>query len=164
MEFCQKARRKGQSEAPMKVMNIIHDSIVDGEGLRTVVFLAGCPHMCEGCHNKQSWNINNGFDMSVDEVFEEIMKNPLTNVTYSGGEPLLHASELIELSEKIRKHSEKDIWLYSGYTYEQILSNEKHSALLAYCDVLVDGPFEIKNRDLTLLYRGSSNQRIIELT
>ncbi|MCY8619931.1 anaerobic ribonucleoside-triphosphate reductase activating protein, partial [Bacillus haynesii] len=118
------------------------------EGLRTVVFLAGCPHMCEGCHNKQSWNINNGFDMSVDEVFEEIMKNPLTNVTYSGGEPLLHAGELIELSEKIKQHSEKDIWLYSGYTYEQILKNEKHSALLAYCDVLVDGPFEIKKRDL----------------
>lgn len=144
MEFGEKTRRKGQSEASMKVMNIIHDSIVDGEGLRTVVFLAGCPHMCEGCHNKQSWNINNGFDMSVDEVFEEIMKNPLTNVTYSGGEPLLHAGELIELSEKIKQHSEKDIWLYSGYTYEQILKNEKHSALLAYCDVLVDGPFELK--------------------
>lgn len=120
--------------------------------------------MCEGRHNKQSWNINNGFDMTIDEVFEEIMTNPLTNVTYSGGEPLLHTAELIELSKKIKRNSEKDIWLYSGYTYEQILNNDKHSALLEYCDVLVDGPFEIKKRDLTLLYRGSSNQRIIKLS
>ena len=127
----------------MKVMNIIHDSIVDGEGLRTVVFLAGCPHMCEGCHNKQSWNINNGFDMSVDEVFEEIMKTRLQTSPIQEGAAFA-CRRTDRAVRKIKQHSEKDIWLYSGYTYEQILKNEKHSALLAYCDVLVDGPFELK--------------------
>ncbi|WZX99699.1 anaerobic ribonucleoside-triphosphate reductase activating protein [Bacillus sp. FSL W7-1360] len=150
----------------MKVMNIIHDSVVDGEGLRTVLFLAGCPHACKGCHNEESWHISNGTTMSVEEVFQEIMSNPLTNITYSGGEPLIHAKELIQLSILIKQSSNKNIWLYSGYTHEQILShpNAHYRHLLLYCDVLVDGKFERDKRDLTLLYRGSRNQRLIQLT
>jgi anaerobic ribonucleoside-triphosphate reductase activating protein len=165
MELCQKTRRTRPSEAPMKVMNIIHDSIVDGEGLRTVLFLAGCPHRCEGCHNQQSWDLENGIDMTVGEVFQEMMRNPLTNVTYSGGEPFWHAGELLQLSKKLKQCSKKTIWVYSGYTYEQIINhpNTNYRELLRYCDVLVDGKYEHSSRDLTLLYRGSRNQRIINL-
>lgn len=146
----------------MKVMNIIHDSVVDGEGLRTVIFFAGCPHFCKGCHNPKSWNIHNGTEMTIDEVLKEVASNPLTNVTLSGGEPFYQANEVSELAKEIKKLG-KNIWAYSGYTIEQLLENEDHRLLLSYCDVLVDGPFVLAERDLTLTFRGSRNQRIIDL-
>ncbi|MBS4218555.1 anaerobic ribonucleoside-triphosphate reductase activating protein [Bacillus sp. FJAT-49711] len=149
----------------MKVMNIIHDSVVDGEGLRTVVFFAGCPHFCKGCHNPKSWNHNNGIEMTVDDVVKEIVSNPLTDVTLSGGEPFFQAKEVYELA-KILKSFGKNIWIYSGYTLEQLLfsSHPYFRKLLSCCDVLVDGPFVLKERDLTLSFKGSKNQRIINLT
>lgn len=149
----------------MKIMAIHHDSVVDGEGLRTVVFFAGCPHMCKGCHNPESWNINNGTDMTVDELVREVASNPLTDVTFSGGEPFLQAKEASEAAKKL-KAMNKNIWIYTGYTLEELLaSNDPYKLeLLRYCDVLVDGPFLEEERDLSLTFRGSRNQRIIDLS
>lgn len=148
----------------MKILNIIHDSIVDGPGLRTVLFVAGCPHRCLGCHNPQSWNKENGIEMSVDEVYEEIMSNPLANVTFSGGEPFLYAKELSLLAEKLKDHK-KNIWCYTGYTLSYIreYGTQDMVRLLSSIDTLVDGPFILKEKDLTLSFRGSLNQNIINI-
>ncbi|MDC2867675.1 MULTISPECIES: anaerobic ribonucleoside-triphosphate reductase activating protein [unclassified Bacillus (in: firmicutes)] len=148
----------------MRVMNIIHDSVVDGEGLRTVVFFAGCPHRCFGCHNPQSWNICNGTEMTKEEIINEIEKNPLTDVTFSGGDPFFQAAEIKELAKNV-KDLQKNLWIYTGYTFEEIQNSQNNDMieLLHYADVLVDGRFELEMRDLTLPFRGSSNQRIIRL-
>ena len=145
----------------MKVLNIIHDSVVDGEGLRTVIFFAGCPHFCKGCHNPESWNIRNGTDMSVDEVVAECLSNPLTDVTLSGGDPFFQAKEVNEVAKRL-KAAGKNIWAYTGYTLEALLERDgDYLALVKHCDVLIDGPFILSERDLSLDFRGSRNQRII---
>ncbi|MEH6890219.1 anaerobic ribonucleoside-triphosphate reductase activating protein [Bacillus sp. JJ864] len=148
----------------MRVMNIIHDSVVDGEGLRTVVFFAGCPHRCFGCHNPQSWNICNGTEMTKEEIINEIENNSLTDVTFSGGDPFFQATEIKELAKNV-KDLQKNLWIYTGYTFEEIQNSQNNDMieLLHYADVLVDGRFELEKRDLTLPFRGSSNQRIIRL-
>ncbi|WP_147533411.1 anaerobic ribonucleoside-triphosphate reductase activating protein [Bacillus marasmi] len=146
----------------MKVINILHDSIVDGPGFRSVVFFAGCPHRCHGCHNPQSWNIDNGTDMSRDEIVAELIENELTQVTLSGGDPFFQSQDVSELAKKL-KISGKNIWCYTGYLFEDLLANPHHRLLLEQIDVLVDGPFEMSKRDLSLLYKGSSNQRIIDV-
>jgi len=143
-------------------MNIVHDSIVDGPGFRTVVFFAGCHHHCKGCHNPQSWNEDNGTVMKRDEILAEINGNELTNVTLSGGEPFLQSIEVAKLAESIHTLG-KTIWCYTGYEFEQLVQNPAHLSLLIQIDVLVDGKFEIGQRDLSLLYKGSRNQRIIDV-
>lgn len=149
----------------MKIMNIIHDSVVDGEGLRTVIFFAGCPHACLGCHNPASWKMSNGTKMSLDEVLAEVESNPMTNVTLSGGEPFIQAKAAIPLAKKIKELG-KNIWAYSGFTYEEIMEAKDpyKRELLSFCDVLVDGRFILEERDLSLTFKGSKNQRIIRLT
>lgn len=148
----------------MKIMNILHDSVVDGEGLRTVIFFAGCPHRCYGCHNPKSWKIENGTSMTKEQILEEIVSNPLTEVTFSGGEPLYQASEVKELAKEIKAYG-KNLWVYTGYTLEEIYNSKNDDMIetLKYVDVLVDGRFDMIKRDATLPFRGSSNQRIIRL-
>lgn len=143
-------------------MNIIHDSIVDGEGFRSVVFLAGCPHHCKGCHNPQSWNMENGTDMTEEEIVSELIQNELTQVTLSGGEPFLQSNEVAPLAATL-KHEGKNVWCYTGFKFETLLTNPSHMHLLTQIDVLVDGQFELDKRDLSLLYKGSRNQRIIDV-
>ena len=147
----------------LKVYNIVHDSIVDGTGLRTVIFFAGCPHKCKGCHNPTMWDIDNGFDMTTDEIITELATNPLSQgVTFSGGEPLLQAESLLLLVHKL-KASDTNLWCYTGYTIEEIISeNDKNKIdIVNLCDVIVDGRFEEDKRDLSLTFKGSSNQRIL---
>lgn len=148
----------------MKIMNIIQDSIVDGEGLRTVIFFAGCSHFCKGCHNPSSWNINNGVEVSLEEILKEVKKNPLNDVTFSGGDPIYQAKELVKLAKEIKKLG-KNIWCYTGYTIEELrsINNKDINELLETIDVLVDGRFEIDKLDLSIPFRGSTNQRIIYL-
>ncbi len=144
-------------------MNIIHDSVVDGEGLRTVIFFAGCPHFCKGCHNPESWNIKNGREMTVDEIVDEVMSNPICEVTLSGGDPFFQASEVKEVARRLRENG-KNIWAFTGYTLEELLElGGDYVELLRQCDVLVDGRFILSERDLSLDFRGSRNQRIIYL-
>lgn len=146
----------------MRILNIIEDSIVDGTGLRTVIFFAGCPHHCTGCHNPQSWRLDGGVIRSQQELYEIAMDNELAQVTFSGGEPFHQAMELAMLAQQL-KQSGKNIWCYTGYTFEYLTSCEHYMPLLQELDVLVDGKFEQNKRDLTLLFRGSSNQRIIDV-
>ncbi|MEH7108862.1 anaerobic ribonucleoside-triphosphate reductase activating protein [Bacillus sp. JJ1764] len=146
----------------MRVLDIVHDSIVDGRGLRTVIFFAGCPHLCQGCHNPESWNIEGGTEWSEAEIFQEVMKNELTDITFSGGEPFLQAREIAVLARKLKQEG-KNIWCFTGYRYEELIQEPDHVSLLEQIDILVDGRFELKKRDLTLRYKGSSNQRIINV-
>lgn len=149
----------------LRLSGIVSDSIVDGAGIRMTVFTQGCPHNCKGCHNPQTHDFKAGYDETVESVFEKFLKNPmLKGITLSGGEPFCQADALIELCELV-KSKNKDIWAYSGYTFEKLKNNitPNSKKLLGLVDVLVDGKFVLELRDLTLTFRGSSNQRIIDV-
>ncbi len=147
----------------MRVLSIVEDSIVDGPGLRTTIFLAGCTHYCRGCHNPESWRIDGGIEMSIDEMMSQVNRNPLNDITFSGGEPMLQIRELILLAKKC-KQKNKNIWCYTGFLWEELMTKYKDefTQLSMYLDVLVDGRFMIEERDLSLLFKGSKNQRVID--
>ena len=145
----------------LRLFGCVNDSIVDGPGLRYSIFVQGCYHNCLGCHNPESHDVNGGYLKDIEEILKEIDENPLLDgVTLSGGEPMLQVEALIELSKEIKKRN-LNIVLYSGYTYEQIINDVNKKRLLELCDMLVDGKLEKKS--LSLLYRGSSNQRLINV-
>ena len=149
----------------LRIAGIIRESIVDGPGIRFAVFGQGCPHNCQGCHNPDSHDFEGGDDCAIDKILEEIDKNPLLKgVTFSGGEPFCQAEEFAELGEKIRERG-LSVVTFTGYTYEELLdlSNESINRLLEVTDLLIDGRYEADKRDLTLKFRGSSNQRIIDM-
>ena len=139
--------------------------MVDGPGFRTSIYCAGCNHQCPGCHNPQSWDFNGGREMSTAELMHIIMADPFANVTFSGGDPMYQAAGFAELARAVHEHSNKDIWCYTGYTgftFESLINDDQRE-LLEQIDVLVDGPFIEKQRDPDLLFRGSSNQRLIDV-
>ena len=136
--------------------------MVDGPGFRTSIYCAGCNHKCPGCHNPQSWDFNGGREMSTAELMRIIMADPFANVTFSGGDPMYQAAGFAELARAIHEQSNKDIWWYTGFTFESLI-HEDQRELLEQLDVLVDGPFIEKLRDPDLLFRGSSNQRLIDV-
>ena len=138
--------------------------MADGPGLRTSIYCAGCGHHCKGCHNPQSWDIANGKWMSIDEIMEVIKADTISNVSFSGGDPFFQVEAFTELARRIKTETSKTIWCWTGFTIEQIRADEHLSMLLPYLDTLVDGPFILEQRDTTLLFRGSPNQRIIHLT
>lgn len=147
----------------MKILQIDTDSTDNGFGLRTVIYVAGCSHACKGCHNIFSWRVKNGTEMSVDEIIERIEENPLADVTISGGDPLtFQYEETLELLKAIKIRTKKNVWLYTGYVYEDLLLSDKKK-ILDYVNVLVDGKFVIGQRDLSTIFRGSSNQRLIDV-
>ena len=147
----------------LRLFGCVNDSIVDGPGLRYSIFVQGCYHNCLGCHNPESHDVNGGYLKDIEETLKEIDENPLLDgVTLSGGEPMLQVEALIELSKEIKKRN-LNIVLYSGFTYEQIINDVNKKRLLELCDMLVDGKFELEKRSLSLLYRGSSNQRLINV-
>jgi anaerobic ribonucleoside-triphosphate reductase activating protein len=147
----------------LRVLDIIEETMVDGVGLRTAIYFSGCNHFCKGCHNPQSWNLHNGKEMTIDELLDIIKADEFANVTFSGGDPLYQCEGVTELARRIKEETDKTIWCYTGFTYEEILANDYLKQILPYIDVLVDGPFieELRNTDLP--FRGSANQRIIEL-
>lgn len=147
----------------ISILSIVHDTMVDGPGFRTSIYCAGCPNHCPGCHNPQSWDINHGTMTSTEDILKEIMEDPFANVTFSGGDPMYQAEGFAELARAIRSVSDKDIWCFTGYRYENLLKNPKQLELLKLIDVLVDGPFMKDLRDEDLFFRGSSNQRIINV-
>ncbi|GEL09005.1 anaerobic ribonucleoside-triphosphate reductase activating protein [Salisediminibacterium halotolerans] len=148
----------------MKVLAINRDSIVDGEGLRTVVYFAGCPHRCYGCHNPESWDYDQGEDYTADELVEAVLQGETQNVTLSGGEPFAQAEEVYPAAAALKRFG-LNVWSYTGYEYEELAESgtDSQKALLETIDVLVDGPYRDKERDTTLAFRGSRNQRIIRL-
>lgn len=147
----------------ISILSIVHDTMVDGPGFRTSIYCAGCPNHCPECHNPQSWDIKNGTMTSTEDIMKEIMSDPFANVTFSGGDPMFQAEGFAELARAIRKESKKTIWCFTGYKYENLIKNEKQKELLQLIDVLVDGPFVKALRDEDLFFRGSSNQRIINV-
>ena len=148
----------------LQILNIIEDTMVDGPGFRTSIYCAGCRHNCPGCHNPQSWDFSGGYTVSTDDVMRVIEADPFANVTFSGGDPMYQPEGFAELARAIHQRTpEKTIWCYTGFTFEQLLSNPRQRALLEQLDVLVDGPFIKEQRDESLVFRGSSNQRIIDV-
>lgn len=146
----------------LRVIDISEGTSVDGPGLRTSIYFAGCNHHCEGCHNPQSWDPKAGRDVSIEELLKVIDFNDF-NVTFSGGDPLFQAEEVTELARRIKSELNKNIWCYTGYLWENIIDDERFLPLLKTIDVLVDSPFILSQRDIELRFRGSSNQRIIDV-
>ncbi|MBR6101408.1 MAG: anaerobic ribonucleoside-triphosphate reductase activating protein [Ruminococcus sp.] len=146
------------------------ESIVDGPGYRYTVWTQGCPHHCKGCQNPQTWDIKQGFEADTDDVFEEIVKDPiLDGVTLSGGDPFFQAKAMADLARKIHEFNsfKLNVIAYTGYTYEELISQADDSngfmELLRECDYIVDGPFILEQRSLELKFRGSRNQRFIDV-
>lgn len=147
----------------MKISSTIHDSIVDGPGLRYVVFTQGCYHNCEGCHNPSTHDPSGGREIPVQTIVDDMLSNPLTDgLTLSGGEPFLQPDDCAFLAKKAHENG-LNVWCYSGYTFEQLLKMPKIQPLLREIDVLIDGLFILEQRSLTDKWRGSTNQRILDI-
>lgn len=145
----------------LRVVDIVDGTSVDGPGLRTSIYFAGCKHYCPGCHNPSTWDFSAGRDMTVDQLIERILENDF-NVTFSGGDPLYQLTALTVLANEIKKIG-KTIWCYTGFTYEELAASSDYNDILSLIDVLVDGPYIQALRDPDLRFRGSSNQRILAL-
>ena len=137
--------------------------MADGPGFRTAIYCAGCHHACKGCHNPQSWSFEAGRWMDVEDLLEEIKADELSDVTFSGGDPFYQVEAFTELARRIKEETSKTIWCWTGFTLEEIQASERLSMILPYIDVLVDGPFILEQRDTSLRFRGSPNQRILYL-
>lgn len=146
----------------MRVLKVVEGTSVDGPRLRTSIYLAGCTHQCPGCHNPQSWDPQAGEEMSEDRLMEIIAFNEAP-VTFSGGDPLFQAEALTSLTARIKRELGYNIWCYTGYTWEQIVQQPRLMAAMQHIDVLVDGPFVMAERDLDIIFRGSRNQRLIDV-
>ena len=146
----------------IQIMQIVVDTTVDGPGWRTSIYCAGCRHACPGCHNAETWPFDAGTTMSVDEIMEQLRATD-GNITFSGGDPMYQAEAFTELARRIRDELHRTIWCYTGFTFEQVLADPVMSRMLPYLEVLVDGPFVAAQRSLDLLFRGSSNQRLIDV-
>lgn len=152
---------------PLMLSGIVEESIVDGPGLRYVVFTQGCPHACPGCHNPQTHAFSGGFAADLEQMVAQVEHNPLLRgVTLSGGEPFCQPEALCQFAKRIKALG-KEVLSYSGYTIEQLVELGAHRPavleLLQLCDILVDGPYLEAQRDLTLPFRGSANQRILQV-
>lgn len=149
----------------MRIFGLQQDSIVDGPGFRFACFVQGCPHGCPGCHNPDSHDPAGGQEMSVEEVARQLLKNPLTDgLTLSGGEPFAQPEPCLQLAQLAHAHR-LTVWTYTGYTLDHLLAQGASAqlALLRETDVLVDGPFLQSQRTLSLPFRGSANQRLIQV-
>ena len=155
-------------ELPIRLFGVVRESIVDGPQLRYVIFVQGCPHKCAGCHNPESHGYSGGKLTTTKKLVDDIKKNPLLKgVTFSGGEPFLWGHELAVIAREARK-SGLDVMTYSGFTYEHLLKKSETEpsvrALLSETNYLVDGRYVESLRDLNLRFRGSTNQRILDIT
>lgn len=143
------------------------ETIVDGEGIRFSIYLAGCSHRCKGCHNPESWNPSAGFPLTetaIKTMIDQINANPLLDgITFSGGDPFYNPKEFLPVIRKFHEYTKLNIWCYTGYTYETLLADPLRRPILDYIDVLVDGKFEQALYSPYLEFCGSSNQRILKL-
>ena len=149
--------------ATISILEIVEDTMVDGPGFRTTVYCAGCPNRCPGCHNPQSWDIANGHEVDVEDILKVILADPFADVTFSGGDPMFQPVGFTALAKGVKERSGKNIWCYTGFLFEDLLKNVQQRALLENIDVLVDGRFVEVLKDESLRFRGSSNQRVIDV-
>lgn len=151
----------------LRLAGVIRESIVDGPGIRMVIFAQGCPHHCNGCHNPQTHDFNGGYISQAKNILKAIDTNPLLKgVTFSGGEPFMQADAFADLAIEVHKRN-LDILTYSGHTFEELMSGSdkfpERNRLLEQTDYLIDGKFVLELKSLSLQFRGSSNQRIIDV-
>lgn len=160
-----------EEQLTLRISGVIDESVVDGPGMRYVLFVQGCPHRCHGCHNPQTHDFEGGTLITVSEALEKIRatldNDPLIDgMTISGGEPMCQAAALVPIAKEVKNRG-LDLMIYSGYTYEQLMEKAQTDDGIRYlldaADKLVDGPFIMAQRDLTLEFRGSRNQRFIDL-
>ncbi len=147
----------------IRVLSVLHDTTVDGPGFRTSIYCAGCGHHCPGCHNPQSWDFDGGEERSVDDLMAEITEDPFADVTFTGGDPLYQAAAFTELARRIKQETNKNIWCYTGFLFEDIRDKAQFQELFNHIDVIVDGRFDLSQRNEDLPFRGSANQRIIDV-
>lgn len=146
----------------LRINGIVNDSIVDGEGIRLTIFTQGCPHHCPYCHNPQTHDFKGGYDIEIKKIISMMKENLLLDgITLSGGEPMEQADTCAILAEEAKKMG-LNVWVYTGYTWEE-LQKESQKRLLCFTDVLVDGAFIYELRSLELRFKGSANQRIIDV-
>ena len=153
--------------AKLRIAGIIPESVVDGPGFRYTIFTQGCRHNCKGCHNPQTHDFNGGCLVDTDDLLAEMLADPLIKgMTFSGGDPFEQPAPLADLAAKAHAAG-KDIMVYTGYTFEQLLARAENDpatdALLRETDTLIDGPFILEQRNLELPVRGSENQRVIDV-
>jgi anaerobic ribonucleoside-triphosphate reductase activating protein len=148
----------------LNLSGIVQDSIVDGPGIRTTIFCQGCPHHCPGCHNPETWAFGRGTDMEEERLLEIVKENPLCRgVTFSGGEPFSQAAGYAKLA-KLLKQEGYEVASYSGFTFEELLNGtDDQKKLLSAIDILIDGPFLQGEKSLEIAFRGSKNQRILDV-
>lgn len=147
----------------LRIAGTIGESIVDGPGIRYVLFTQGCPHGCVGCHNPQTHDFAGGKEVTVDTLLADITKNPFVKaVTLSGGEPFCQPAALAELAAPLKEKG-YHLMCYTGYTFEQLLQKEDARPLLEQLDLLVDGPFVLDRKNIELKFRGSDNQRVLDV-
>lgn len=154
-------------ETDFRFAGIDKFDVNNGNGVGATLFVQGCSHHCKGCHNQSTWDKSKGipFTQSIyDELFNELSKKHISRLTLSGGDPLDNVELSYFVSKDIKNlYPEKELWIYTGYKYEEIIHQDKYKSLLKLCDVLVDGEFRIEEKDLRLQFRGSRNQRIIDV-
>lgn len=149
----------------VRIAGYAKDSLVDGPGLRLVIFFQGCPFACKGCHNESTWDFKGGKEESIEEIAKLWENNKLIDgVTFSGGEPFVQPENLLKLVKKVKERN-LHVLIYTGFLYEDLkaLNDKVVNEILSLADILIDGPYIESKKDPTLLYRGSSNQRIIDL-
>ena len=151
----------------MKYSEITYPDVNNGEGCRVTLFVSGCSHRCKGCHNPETWNFDFGKDFNDDvkiRLFDIVSKPYIKGLTLSGGDPLDSYDDVLELVKEFRNRfgETKDIWVYTGYVIDDLLNLNKEE-ILEYVDVLVDGEYIEEQRDVSLAFRGSKNQRIIKI-
>ncbi|WP_320047915.1 anaerobic ribonucleoside-triphosphate reductase activating protein [uncultured Ilyobacter sp.] len=151
----------------MKIIKIFKETISDGPGFRYSIYFSGCSHYCEGCHNPETWkgDIGEVLDESyMGKIISQISGNPLLDgVTLSGGDPFFVPEELLDFVRRLKEETHKNIWAYTGYTFEELIKKDITKKCLEYIDVLVDGRFEKNLANPELFYRGSSNQRMVDV-
>lgn len=143
------------------ILDILKGTTVDGPGFRTSIYFAGCRHQCPGCHNPQSWDFNAGTPTGIEQLLDVIIEEDF-DVTLSGGDPLYHPEFVKKLIEQINRTGHT-VWVYTGFTMEEILANDSLREAISEAEVVVDSPFIMALRDTDLLFRGSSNQRILNV-
>ena len=155
-----------KNDFTLRLLITYKETIVDGVGLRYSLYFAGCSHACPGCHNEYSWNPKHGNILTyekLEEIAKEINENTLLDgITISGGDPLFNPTDMLKVLKFLKEKTKKNIWLYTGYTLEQVREDKLRRKCLEYVDVLVDGRFVKELYDPNLKFRGSSNQRIIK--
>ncbi len=153
----------------MRYHNITKDDMLNGDGLRVVLWVSGCSHKCEGCQNPVTWDKNCGLNFETEaknEIYKELNKEYNSGLTLSGGDPLFpdNRAEILALVKEVKnKYPDKTIWLYTGFEWDYLIETPETREILDFIDVIVDGRFILKERDVTLLWKGSKNQRVIDV-